>query len=137
MERRTKSHLTFIASLKSAIHLDALSLRLSTHSTTRAERLKHNKRLHNARFINHTARTMEQHQIFLISALLRLLPYSMFNMFLVYVFPPFPHKLHTQPLRRCLRFAFENKFHPVAWEEENVWLWGVIVVFCAEILSCG
>lgn len=51
--------------------------------------LKHNKRLHNAQFINHTARTIAEHKYFS-----RLWGFSvftqnnMFNMFSVYVFPP-------------------------------------------------
>lgn len=51
--------------------------------------LRHHKRLHNAQFINHTARTKAEHKYFS-----RLWGFSvsrtnnMFNMFSVYVFPP-------------------------------------------------
>lgn len=86
--------------------------------------LKHNKRLHNAQFINHTARTIAEHKHFLsrLWGFAVFTQNNMFNMFSVYVFPPsFFHSYHhyesfalsTPPTWWCLRFVWEEKFFGV------------------------
>lgn len=122
--------MTFIASLKSAIHLRRS---LST--------LRHNKRLHNAQFINHTARTMAQHKYFLTPRFWGFSLFTqnnMFNMFSVYVFRPrslplwlSPSKLslYSLPSTRCLRFVCVQVFLRFVW----------LSVFCFAVQdsSCG
>jgi hypothetical protein len=122
---RNKSDLTFIASLKSAIHLDSHSL------DDKSERLKHNKRLHNAQFINHTARTMERSiEDFLILGFAGALPVRHVQHVFSLCFSTLPNiNFPHNPPRR---FVCLERISSGTGRRRMFGFSGVIVVFWAE-----